>query len=186
MSFIFNNLCIYPHLKTYNFLVQKLNRRPFEIDLKKLLTTFRPVSGPARLFSTGTGISHLPHSLVTSLLMNRTSPNTLTLCKVIFLGSLHCIFLAQKVRVCNRQSASVTNSLCLPHKLCARHSLCLSPKICVCNSQSVSVKNALCLLQMVGVWHKQSVSVTDSLCLSQKVSVGHQMFLSVTVSLCLS
>ena len=72
------------------------------------------------------------------------------------------------VCVCNIQSVSFTDSLCL------------SQTDYVCHSQFVSVTDCLRLSQAVCVCHTQSVSVTDSLCVSQTIFVCHRQSVSDT------
>ena len=96
-SLICNNLCIYSHLGAFMVIVEKKNS--FQNDLKWLLTIFYqflvllnyseqdqdslPAPAPDCLCQAG-----LPSWSVTPLI-NRTSPNTLLLCKVLFPSSLH-------------------------------------------------------------------------------------------------
>ena len=107
--------------------------------------------------------------------------------------------------MCERQSVSVTDNLCLSPtvSVCHRHSVSatdsllmsqtvyvhqrqfffyLSQKIFVFHRRYVSVTDSMCLSQLVCVCPKHSIFVTDSLCLSQIVYVCHRKFWSLSLS----
>ena len=101
------------------------------------------------------------------------------------------MLLSETASLCDIQSVSVTDSLCVWETICvcerqsvsATDSMCLSQTIFVCHRQSLSVTDMLCLPQTVCFCHKQSMSIKDSCCLSQKFFVRHKRYVSVTDSM---
>ena len=73
--------------------------------------------------------------------------------------------------ICDRQSVTDIVCVCNIESVSFTDSLCLSQTDYVCHSHFLSVTDCLRLSQAVCVCHTQSVSVTDSLCLSPTIFV---------------
>ena len=99
--------------------------------------------------------------------------------------------LSQTVCVCQSQSVSVTDHMCLSQTVfLVTESLHPSQKVYVCHRQLLSVaeniclSEKICLSQTLSVCHRQSVFVTVPLYLSHIVFVCHKkFFVSQSVSL---